>query len=123
VMVDGLVTGCTTMINKRAKDVSIPIPKEAIVHDRWISIKVAKHGKIFYSSVPCILYRQHYSNNIGSREISVGLFIKNIFHFKRQYLVYRRIYRMCKVADPDFSVWRFIKTKTTLFLTKFIRGL
>ena len=86
VMVEGLVSGNTMMINKRAKDVSIPIPKEALGHDRWISIKVAKYGRIVYSSVPCVFYRQHSSNYCGSKERAVGLFIKNMFclHFPKK---------------------------------------
>jgi glycosyltransferase involved in cell wall biosynthesis len=121
-MVDGLVSGNTMIVNRKAKEISIPIPKEATLHDRWISIKTAKYGKILYSSVPCILYRQHSSNSIGSQKRSVMRFVRNMFFSKRQFLVYRRMYRMAKLCDINFSVWKFIKNKTILLLIRFIRG-
>ena len=122
VMVEGLVSGNTMMINKMAKEVSVPIPEEALGHDRWISIKVAKNGRIVYSSIPCTLYRQHFSNYIGSREKNVGLFVRNMYHIKRQYLVYQRIYSMAKKCDHDFTWWKFIKTKIILLFIKFFRS-
>jgi hypothetical protein len=122
-MVEGLISGNTMMINRKAKEISIPIPKEASLHDRWISIKVAKYGRIFYSSIPCILYRQHSSNSIGSKEKSVGRFIKKMFFSKRQFLVYRRMHKMAKLCEPNFNTWKFIKNKTIVLFIKFLMGL
>src|SRR4030043_545994 len=32
-----IVTGCTAMINKKAKEISMPFPPEANIHDWWIA--------------------------------------------------------------------------------------
>ena len=68
IMAQNVVTGCTMMINRKARTVSLPIPKEAVVHDWWIAIKVAKHGRIAYISTPPVLYRQHPKNEIVAQK-------------------------------------------------------
>jgi glycosyltransferase involved in cell wall biosynthesis len=64
------VTGCTMLFNKLARDLSLPIPVEASLHDSWIALVVAFHkGIITYIEEPLILYRQHATNIIGTRKI------------------------------------------------------
>jgi glycosyltransferase involved in cell wall biosynthesis len=60
------VTGCTIMINCKARDISLPIPQEAPIHDWWIAMNVAKLGKIIRIPSPTILYRQHSGNVISA---------------------------------------------------------
>jgi glycosyltransferase involved in cell wall biosynthesis len=60
------VTGCTMMINSKARDISLPIPQEAPIHDWWMAMNVAKLGKIIQITVPTILYRQHSGNVISA---------------------------------------------------------
>jgi len=67
------ITGCTVMINKKAKEVSLPFSEKARMHDWWIALKVAQSGYIGYVSKPTILYRQHNSNQIGASEVKGSL--------------------------------------------------
>jgi Glycosyltransferases involved in cell wall biogenesis len=67
------VTGCTIMINKKSREVCLPISENARMHDSWVALCVGKYGKIGYISEPTILYRQHQSNQIGAKE-SNGFF-------------------------------------------------
>jgi len=66
-LVQNFVTGCTMMINKPLKDLIIPIPTQAIMHDWWIALTAANFGKIAYISEPTVLYRQHQQNTVGAR--------------------------------------------------------
>ena len=102
IMAHNVVTGYTMMINRKAKAVSIPIPGEAITHDWWIAINVAKHGKIVYVSIPSALYRQHSENKIGAQRINILYFLKKIFCFRK---LLSANYRMVKKIDPDASFW------------------
>ena len=78
IMTHNVVTGCTVMINKKARAVSIPIPKEAILYDWWIALNVCKHGKIVYLSIPSILYRQHSDNQVGAQKSKSHSFLEKI---------------------------------------------
>ena len=81
-----VVTGATIIMNSQCKSVGSPIPKEAIMHDWWIAVNVAKYGIIDFIDVPYILYRQHEHNEVGASEIDYRLpdmnktkqFIQNI---------------------------------------------
>lgn len=79
------VTGCTMMLNQKAKDVSLPFPPQARMHDAWISAAVLWHGGIIEKvDKATILYRQHRHNTIGANEVP-SLFgqilsIRRLFH-------------------------------------------
>lgn len=66
-----LFTGCTMLINKMAKEVSLPLGRYARMHDSWIGLRViANDGIIDYINAPLILYRQHDRNVCGAKEVS-----------------------------------------------------
>ena len=112
IMAHNVVTGSAMMINRKAKEVSIPVPREAIMHDWWIAINVAMHGKIVYVSTPSILYRQHSKNVIGAQKIDVFHFLKKMRRLRK---VLSAHYRMVKRFDPDASLWSLVLNK---FLVK-----
>ena len=74
------VTGCTMLINRAARDLTIQPPKSAYMHDSWISLKVSYHkGIIKYIPKATILYRQHKENTFGAKELpSILSQLKNI---------------------------------------------
>ena len=111
VMLQNVATGCTIMINRKAKAVSLPIPKEAVMHDWWIVINVAKHGKIVYVPDQLVLYRQHPNNAVGAKKvprINVPGFLKNLFSLKKRILNH---YRMVKKYDPNATFWSVVSKK------------
>jgi glycosyltransferase involved in cell wall biosynthesis len=111
IMAHNVVTGSAMMINRKAKEVSIPIPREAIMHDWWIALNVAKHGKIVYVSTPSILYRQHSKNAIGAqraRKIDVFHFLRKLCHLRKLLSTH---YRMVKKFNPDASLWSLVLNK------------
>lgn len=62
------ITGCTMAINNAAKQVSIPMPSNAHMHDHWIAYKVSLMGKVRPLNYASMLYRQHQSNAVGITE-------------------------------------------------------
>jgi len=105
IMSQNVATGCTIMINKRAKNVSLPIPKDAIMHDWWIAIKVAKHGKIVYIPDKLVLYRQHPGNLVGAKkapEMNIQGFLEMLPSLKEKILNH---YKMVKKHDPHANFY------------------
>lgn len=67
VLVHNFVTGCAMMINKKARDYSLPFSGKIIMHDWWIALVVATLGEIGFVDEPLIKYRQHANNVYGAR--------------------------------------------------------
>jgi glycosyltransferase involved in cell wall biosynthesis len=111
IMAQNVVTGCTVMMNKKAKAVSIPVPDEAIMYDWWLALNVCRHGKIIYVSIPSILYRQHSRNRVGAqkaRKINIIHFLKKLCCIKKLLSAH---YRMLKKFDPHASFWLLLLNK------------
>ena len=91
---NNFVTGCTMLVRSKWINSFLPLPKNSkyILHDYWIALIVSQNGTIGYIDEPTIKYRQHSSNNIGSRTRSEEMKtldeIRNLFidvkidHFK-----------------------------------------
>jgi len=45
-LVNNPVVGCTVMINSKVKPLVLPIPEQAVMHDWWIALNVARKGVI-----------------------------------------------------------------------------
>jgi glycosyltransferase involved in cell wall biosynthesis len=111
VIFQNVATGCTIMINRKAKTISLPIPKEAVMHDWWLAINVAKYGKIVYVPDQLVLYRQHSNNLVGAKQapkITIWLFLSNLFSLKKRILNH---YRMVKKYDPNATFWSVVLKK------------
>ena len=111
IMAQNVVTGCTMMINRKARDASIPIPAEAIMYDWWLALNTAEFGKIAYLSIPSILYRQHSGNKIGAKRakrINILNFLKKLYHLRKLLSAH---YRMVKRFNPDASLWLLLLNK------------
>lgn len=93
-LVQNNVTGCTMMINKKAREDSLPIPKDAIMHDWWIAlISMANRGHVALLDKPTILYRQHQSNSVGAQKVSLLFFLQKFFRASKQVCaIYRQAY-------------------------------
>jgi len=72
-LAQNFVTGCASMLNRELMRVSLPFPKEAIVHDWWVALCAAAMGHIEYIDEPLVKYRQHDNNQIGASHWSSRL--------------------------------------------------
>ena len=91
---NNFVTGCTIISKKELINKVLPLPNisKYVLHDYWLALIISQYGKISYIEEPLIKYRQHKSNNIGSKKKSSELKsideIRNLFievkkeHFK-----------------------------------------
>lgn len=76
-----LVTGCTMLLNRAAREVTFPVPDEAVMHDYWIALRVIQSGGLI-EDVPeqTMLYRQHGHNTLGIGDYTGNIIIKKIKH-------------------------------------------
>jgi len=65
-LVQNVITGCTTMINRQLSNLALPIPNEVIMHDWWLGLVASSFGQIHHISTPTVLYRQHDNNDTGA---------------------------------------------------------
>jgi glycosyltransferase involved in cell wall biosynthesis len=65
-LVQGVVTGCTAMLNRALVERAVRMPEDAYMHDRWISWLAAFLGHSGIVSTPTVLYRQHGGNAVGT---------------------------------------------------------
>lgn len=88
------VTGCTMLINRKARDLSLKIPSTAKMHDSWIALVVSfNKGVINYIEEPLTYYRQHSANTIGAKK-SRNMFQKMVnakIILKQNMLLYKTI--------------------------------
>lgn len=77
-----IVTGCTCLLNRALVSRAFPIPDCALVHDWWIALVASQTGKIRYSRVHTVLYRQHSSNLIGAKRSGLLMWFRSISRFR-----------------------------------------
>lgn len=83
IILQNSVTGCTMMVNRRAVEVSIPMPREAIMHDWWIACKVVQHGGVVsFISRSVIEYRQHGGNVVGSKKVTISYYFLKFLNLR-----------------------------------------
>lgn len=99
-------TGCTMMFNQKAKEISLPMPDVADMHDWWVTLKTSMEGKVDYVDEALILYRQHGNNVVGARKVNIKYFIKKIEHLKITIGGQLQQYRFLKAANYG-SIFKF----------------
>ncbi len=72
-LAQNFITGCASMLNRELMRISLPFPKEAVVHDWWVALCAAAMGHIEYIDEPLVKYRQHANNQIGASHWSSHL--------------------------------------------------
>jgi glycosyltransferase involved in cell wall biosynthesis len=97
-----IVTGCTVMINKKAKEIVLPIPEYVQMHDWWVAMNTAKYGRIFHIPAATVLYRQHSGNVVGTKKITMT-FSVFIWKWKRFCRNYSSDYKTIKHIYPSAS--------------------
>lgn len=61
-LVQNIPHGCTMLINKAMRDLAVPLPAEALLHDHWIALLAACCGKWKAVTKPTMLLRNHAQN-------------------------------------------------------------
>jgi len=61
-LIQNIPHGCTMVINKAMRDMAVPVPEEALLHDHWIALLASVSGKWDYFNEATVLLRNHDSN-------------------------------------------------------------
>ncbi len=79
-LVQNIVTGCTTMINKPLLDLAKGTNSENIImHDWWLFLIASAFGKVEAVNTATILYRQHGKNQLGAQNPSeIGYYAEKL---------------------------------------------
>jgi len=104
-----IVTGCTMMINRAAKEVSLPMSSRATMHDEWIALCIHfKGGVISILDEATILYRQHTENTLGANQASKGFFKRAVARAGQ-----KQFFQVAKLLHDDFGLpyYRFLLYK------------
>jgi len=111
------VTGCTMMLNKKAKEVSMPIHKLSIMHDWWVAAKVLQNkGEIAYINIPLVLYRQHHSNSVGAKKINILTCLTRILRLRQSLKSFYYGWKQASAIDPNINIYSFSKLKCLLYI-------
>ena len=115
------VTGCTMMINRKLAELSLPISENSIMHDWWISIVASSFGKIVYLEESTISYRQHSSNDTGSKKFGLNLILKKAVNFLFYDELYKHLDRNIKQAESFLNQYEsLLDTDTKNILKDFV---
>ena len=76
-MIQNVVTGCAMLGNSALRQMAMPIPAEAIMHDWWLAMVAAAKGELLELPQASILYRQHGSNTLGAVKWSLWTSLRN----------------------------------------------
>ena len=80
-----VVTGCTIMAKKQYINKILPLPiNKNILHDHFIPLVISNYEKIAYLDEPTMYYRQHSSNQVGTKKYTDKF---NDFNEVRNYLI------------------------------------
>ncbi len=106
-ILQNVITGCTTIMNRRLIELSLPIDEKAMMHDWWIAIVASAFGEISFIDRPLVKYRQHGSNVIGANTKSVSKFLKKISTGKFDKAIFiDHMQRVFAQADSFFRVYK-----------------
>lgn len=97
------VTGCTMMINKELKMLSMSIPEGSVMHDWWIALVASVFGITDHINSATILYRQHGRNDTGAMRYSPIYFMSRIGRLDGSITFIRKIVTQSKAFYIAFK--------------------
>lgn len=115
------VTGCTVMINQKAKEKSIPMSSNCLMHDLWIALNVSHYGYIDFIDEPTVLYRQHNENAIGAKEINKIYYFSRLKNLKGVIADNFRLIRMINSLSFKISHFKRFLLKLKILENKILK--
>lgn len=106
VLLNGSVTGCTSLFKRELADHALPFPDRLYVHDKWIGVIAFLKNGLTYLHEPLTSYRQHLNNSIGVAQTSISVREKISKFFSR------------RKSNPQFQAFRNALEKERLFVTE-----
>ena len=81
-LLQNVVIGCTTAVNRPLLEKALPIPTGAAMHDWWLALVAAAFGHIETIAETTIAYRQHGGNEVGARRIDADFIRKKVHELR-----------------------------------------
>lgn len=107
-----LVTGCTIILNKLGRDVTLVHKGDKAMHDIVVSLSiVANEGQYIPIFSPLIYYRQHSNNVLGIKPFNTSIFsrFKSLKKIVRESLEYYKVaHRIIKVPFFKYLYLRIL---------------
>jgi len=116
-LAQNVITGCTMIMNKKAKEVTLPFKLEMMIHDQWIGVNVAKYGKIDYIKEQTILYRQHGNNVAGAHSYGYKYIAQKLLKIKELFIYFNKASEHYK----NISLLELLFYKISLNINRIIR--
>ena len=77
-LINNPVVGCTVMINKKVKEIVLPFPEQAVMHDWWIALNISRQGVADYLSKPTV-YTGYMKKIISAHPLPTGNITPDVF--------------------------------------------
>ncbi len=80
-IIQNIVTGCTTMINSKLKDkicFDESHSENILMHDWYLALIASAFGEIRFLNKPTIFYRQHGDNSVGAKKKDIGFILNKL---------------------------------------------
>lgn len=106
-----IVTGCTMLLNAKAKECIKPYTTKMTMHDAWIACCVMKAGGILRClNIQTVKYRQHDNNSLGARNVANEGITDKIKHIGRSWAINKAHYLMLRELNYG-SIFKYINHK------------
>ena len=71
--------GNTMLLNAALARKAAPIPRDAFMHDHWVSLVASVFGRAECLHEPTVLYRQHDRNVLGGAKVGFRYYLRHVF--------------------------------------------
>jgi rhamnosyltransferase len=105
------VTGCTMLLNRKAKETVVYPADNAVMHDAWITLCVLRSkGIVEAIREPLVYYRQHGNNTLGVNQWSKYNRIRKLMNIGKSINANYKHYRMLNALGYG-SVFKYLRYK------------
>ncbi|MDB5226604.1 MAG: putative glycosyltransferase [Bacteroidota bacterium] len=121
-LIQNIPHGCTMVINRSMRDIALPVPSEAILHDHWIALLAASCGKWDHILSQTVLLRNH-AQNVTRKQTTISDKLKRFatnFFSKKEYEYFIKI-RVSQARALQDRTSNCIEKKNAGTLKNFIR--
>lgn len=77
-LLQNVAPGNTMLFNRELRNLALPVPPKAIMHDHWLMLACSIFGNIHFMNAPTLYYRQHQKNVVGASKLSAISALKKI---------------------------------------------
>ena len=124
-LVEDIVSGCTVVLNRAARDlVVLQIPQHVVMHDWWCYLVVSAMGKLVFDPYPSIRYRLHGQNESGAATNLFDNYWRRIVRWRKkgsqghliraQVSEFASLFRDCLGAEDRAVLDSFLRPRLTI---------